>query len=210
MQNPVSKSEFARIAGVNASTVTRIAKTILKNSCIGNCIDTLHPDAADYLKKRNREDVAPPPKPRGQAVVKERKKKAAAAEPAEEMIPEEISAFADMTLREVISRFGSDARFTDWLKALATIENIEDKRLKNAKARGTLINRELVARGVIDPIDSMHRQLMTDGARTIARRVTAMHNAGRDMTEIERFVTGQISSFIKPVKPKIERAMRHV
>ena len=51
-------------------------------------------------------------------------------------------------------------------------------------------------------------KLLTDGAKTIARRGTAMHDAGRDMLEIEKFVADQITSFIRPVKAKVARALR--
>lgn len=296
MQKLVSRSEFARIAGVNPSTVTRLSETQLKAAVYGKRIDVAHPAAVAYLERQERaqtpaaatgldplyEDAVawcsesgryapsaiqralrigynracgilqmmtaaglvpekdkpatPPssvtkarpepvtfttdgdgnaviridtdaPKPRGQAAVKAAKKAAAADEIVFE-VPEDIQAFADMTLRELVEKFGTDARFVDWLKATQTIEAINEKRLKNAQTKGELVSRQLVKVGVIEPIDSAHIKLLTDGAKTIARRATAMHDAGRELEEIEKFVADQITSFIRPVKAKVARALK--
>ena len=88
------------------------------------------------------------------------------------------------------------------------IEDINEKRLKNAQTKGELVSRELVKLGVIDPIDAAHIKLLTDGAKTIARRVTAMHDAGRPLDDVEKFVKNQITSFIRPIKAKVARALK--
>ena len=292
MQKLVSRSEFARLAGVNPSTVTRLSETQLKAAVYGKRIDVAHPAAVAYLERQERaqttaaatgldplyedavawcsesgryapsaiqralrigysracgilqmmtaaglvpEKNVPPssvtkarpgpatfttdedgnaviridtdaPKPRGQAAVKAAKK--AAADEIVFEVPEDIQAFADMTLRELVEKFGTDARFVDWLKATQTIEAINEKRLKNAQTKGELVSRQLVKVGVIEPIDSAHIKLLTDGAKTIARRSTAMHDAGRELEEIEKFVADQITSFIRPVKAKVARALK--
>jgi hypothetical protein len=48
----VKKSNFAKMAGVNASTVTRISKTILKEAVEGKYIDAGHPAAIEYLENK--------------------------------------------------------------------------------------------------------------------------------------------------------------
>ena len=48
----VIKSKFADMAGVNASTVTRISKTILKEAVEGKYIDSGHPAAIKYLENK--------------------------------------------------------------------------------------------------------------------------------------------------------------
>ena len=123
-------------------------------------------------------------------------------------IPENISSFADKTLRELIEQFGTEMAFLDWLKAIKEIENIETKRLKNAAAAGKLINRELVCIGMIEPINTAHIQLLTDGAKTLALKITTMVKAGEEIPAIEKSVVDQMSSFIRPVKDKIAKALR--
>lgn len=290
----VSRTEFARIAGVAPASVTKACKSRLLPACDGKRIDAAHPAAVEYVENRARAQTPPaapgldplyedaiaacseagrwsanavstllnvgsargkrifqqltaaglvpergaapaessPPvatkKPhvRGTAAAKQKRKQgmggdslqhyAQAAELEEHAdsgelleVPEDIQAFADMTLRELIEKFGTDTRFVDWLKATQAIEAINEKRLKNATTRGELVNRQLVRVGIIEPLDAAHIKLLTDGAKTIARRSTAMHDAGRELEEIEKFVADQISSFIRPVKAKVARALKN-
>ena len=124
-------------------------------------------------------------------------------------IPEDIQAFADMTLRELIEKFGTVTHFNDWLKATNEIEKINERRIKNAASEGELVSRELMKVGVIDPFNAAHRRMLTDGAKTIAVRASAMAKAGRSVEDVEKFVADQISSFIKPVKSRVARALRN-
>lgn len=182
-----------------------------------------------YVRAKNIIDAingiyAPPAQPesendpnflRGYGAKNAQMKQAGPAAPvdAEEMllaIPEDIRAFADMSLRELVTRFGTDTRFCDWLKATKSIEDINEKRLKNATTEGELVSRQLVKLGIIDPIDAAHIKLLTDGAKTIALRTTTMHSAGRPLDDIEKFVKDQITSFIRPIKAKVARTLKTI
>lgn len=125
-------------------------------------------------------------------------------------VPDDIEGMADMTLRELIEKFGTATRFHDWLKALKEIEAVNEKRIKNAQSRGRLISRSLVETGVIDPFNSAHIRLLTDGAKAITTAVLAKHQAGVEEQEIEKYVTDVVGSFIRPVKNKIERNLASV
>ena len=275
MQKILSRSKFAREAGVNPSTVTRLCETLLKAAIVGKGIDADHPDAVNYLSQRDLAQTPPaatgldplyeaavefcqtntrysitgiqralrigynraaaiiemmkaaglipdpnspppdpttppakpPAKPRGQLVVKERKKRAYNSEGPIE-IPEDIQAFADFTLRELIEKFGTDVRFVDWLAATQKIEAINEKRLKNATTKGELISRNLVKVGVIDVFNSAHLRLLKDGAKTIAAGVISKQATGAELSEIEAFVSDILGSFIKPIKNKVRRALK--
>ena len=124
-------------------------------------------------------------------------------------IPDDIKSFVDMTLREIIHRFGTDTAFLDWLNATKRIEDINEKRLKNAEKRGELVNRNLIKVGVIEPFDTVFNKMLTDGAKTIARRVHAMAGAGRPVEDCEAFIADQLSSFIEPAKAKITRTLKN-
>ena len=91
-----------------------------------------------------------------------------------------------------------------------TIEEINEKRLKNAATQNELVSRHLIKVGVIEPIETAHIKLLTDGSKTIARRSLAMAGAGRSVEDIERFVSNQITSFIKPIKAKVTRTLKNV
>lgn len=150
---------------------------------------------------------------RGHAAARE-KKKLEAPPPAESddgllyQIPADIQSFSDMSLRELINRFGTDTRFCDWLKATKDIEDINAKRLKNAATEGTLVSRELVRTGVIDPFNAALLRIMTDGAKTIASGVIAKHASGSTTAEVEAYVSEILGSFIRPVKNKVQRTLR--
>jgi hypothetical protein len=166
-------------------------------------------------RKSETQDIKTIPHNRGQVVKNENKKqsslnKLGGIEVLTHEIPDNMEQFADMTLRELIIRFGTDVAFNDWLKAIKTIEDINEKRLKNAQSKGELVNRDLMKVSVIEPINSAHIKLLTDGAKTIARRVVAMTNAGRPLEDCEYFVADQITSFIRPIKAKISRALKDV
>ena len=150
-------------------------------------------------------------KPRGQAAVKEAKKREPPPEEREGTIdiPEDIQAFADFTLRELIEKFGTDTRFVDWLSATQKIEAINEKRLKNAQTKGELISRELVKNGVIDTFNAAHLRLLKDGAKSIAAGVISKHAGGAELSEVEAYVSDILGSFIKPVKGKITRVLKN-
>jgi hypothetical protein len=154
-------------------------------------------------------DVAPrPPKPdppsaTGWTARNEAKKK---VETATVDIPDNIQAFADWTLREIIVRFGSDAMFVDFLKALKEIESINEKRLKNAQTERTLVSRELVEI-IIDVVDSAMRKLLTAGSKKIARMAYNMTKAGEEIEAIEDEVKDQVGQYVKNIKVKSDRTL---
>ncbi len=212
VQKLISKAEFSRIAGVSGAAVTKACNKFLKPAMVGKRIDAGHTLSLEYLKKKGRslpDDKAKPAYVRGAAAAKETKKREAAKDDQILEFPADIQSFADMTLRELIDRFGTDARFVDWLSATQKIEAINEKRLKNAATEGELVSRELIRVGIIEPIDACHIKLLTDGAKTIARRATAMHSAEKPLEDIEKFVKDQITSFIRPVKAKVARALKN-
>ena len=213
-QNLVSKAEFARLSGVSAASITKAVKSSLVPAMVGKRIDANHEAAAQYLAEKGIKLQQAPPPPRvvtGTEAKRLTKKSESMANINQGQmiheVPDDIQAFADMSVREVVQRFGTDVAFLDWLKATKAIEDINEKRLKNAATKGSLVSRELVKLGIIDPIDAAHIKLLTDGAKTITRRVTAMHDSGRNLDEIEKFVKNQMTSFIRPVKAKVKRAL---
>jgi len=134
-----------------------------------------------------------------------------AAEPARidlSDLPEDIREVADMPLREIVGRFGTDSQFLEWLKATKLIEDIHASRLKNAETEGKLVSRELVETGIIDPVQTAHTLLLSDGARTAAARSYSMAKAGDSVEDIRIMLEDLFSGHIKAAKQKMSRAMR--
>lgn len=219
----ISKADFGRYAGVSPATVTRLAVGRLKDAVTGHRVDLDHPCVIEYITEReDAQAKLPPPAPgvedakpsyvRGKVAGKETRKKESmdnllTGGKTIQVVPDEIKDFGNMTLNEIVAQFGTEEAFVDWLKATKSIEDINEKRLKNAATRGELVSRDLVRLGVIEPVEAAHLKLLTDGAKTIAKRVTAMNGAGRSLEEVEAFVVDNISSFIKPIKAKTRKAL---
>lgn len=269
----VTKSQFARTAGVNPSTVTRVWGTTLAAAVVGDKIDQAHPDAVAYVEKRQKATEPPkvegldprheeivqlcrdnqnftpsfvqrnarigyerakrvvasmaalgigpepdaPPRPRGQEVVRQKKREKIAADrrtaaerPRELHIPAEIEEFLGWTLLDIIEKFGSDSSFVEYLNATQKIEMVNEKRLKNAKTKGELIDRKLVKTQFVDEFNATHLRLLKDGAKTITAGVIAKSASGANEPEIEEYVSDVIGSFISPTKDKIGRALQRV
>lgn len=149
--------------------------------------------------------AAPPPKPRGTRVHAQKIKDAVPEEAEIIEIPENITQFLNYTLQQCIDLFGSDIRMLDWLKGVRVIEQINKDKIANAKAEGDLVSRKLVVSAIIDPIDSMHRKLLTGVAHTMAVRLKAKFGAGATVAAAEKWIADQITSHIRPVKRKMEK-----
>jgi hypothetical protein len=113
-----------------------------------------------------------------------------------------------MSLRDLITQFGTDLAFIDWLKATKMIEDIAEKRIKNAEKEGRLVDRDLIKRGVIEPVDTCFTQILNDGAKTIVKRIQAMVKSDYSVEEMEEFIRSQITSFVRPMKEKISKNLR--
>ncbi len=193
--------------GVSPATVTRMCRDKLLPAIVGKKINMLHPTAIEYLSEKDK----PKRTVKGNESVRINKKSESIDNLSQQVYdePGDINNFIDMTLREIITRFGTDIGFVDWLKATKAIEDIHEKRLKNAVTKGDLVNRRLVKIGVIDVINGAHVKLLLDGSRTIAKRVATMQKTGESIANMESFVRDQITSFIKPVKAKITRTLKN-
>ncbi|MDZ7922690.1 MAG: hypothetical protein U5M23_01235 [Marinagarivorans sp.] len=118
-------------------------------------------------------------------------------------------AFADMTLRAVLEIYGTESALKDWLTATKTIEEIEEKRLRNAERRGELVSRDLVKKGIIDVVNETHLKMLTDGSKSIANDLCAMVLAGVEPQKIEVAVSDRLTKFIAPGKARMLRALQN-
>lgn len=200
--NCYSGASIQRKFKIGYNRATKIVQTMRANGLI-----------PEQSKKIPDVVIEPPKKShvRGTAAAKAAKKRELPQELSEGTIeiPQEIEAFLNWTLLELIDKFGTDTRFVDWLAATQKIEAINEKRLKNAQTKGVLISRSLVKSGVIDVFNSAHLRLLKDGAKSIAAGVISKHSAGAELSEVEAYVSDILGSFIKPIKSKISRILKN-
>ncbi len=230
----ITRTEFAQIAGVSAQAISKACKNRRLHNCIRHKrINIDHPEAVAYLNRHtvdNTIGIVEPLQAASKPLTKKPRKKTASKplqdtrhqatkKTKKELSLEtlidgdnevDIETIGTMTLNEIITRFGSDVAFLDWLKATKEIETVIEKRLKNAQTKGTLISRRLVERGVIDIINSAHLRMLKDGAKSITAGVVSKTASGAELKEIENYVSDVLGSFIKPVKNKMVRCLQDV
>jgi len=79
--------------------------------------------------------------------------------------------------------------------------------LRNAKDRGSLIDRELVAKA-IEITDSEHRRLLADGAQTIAKVVYDLVKTDATKEEVIEAIRNELSGALKSWKRQISRTLK--
>lgn len=206
----VTRAELARHAGCTRMAVTAACKERLAKACHGAKVDIDHASVRAWLKKRGRDLPAPPPEepaaPKSEPPARPR-----AAQNGQIRAPtgiEDIDGFEDLTLREIVARFGSMSVHSDWLDMRRKQTQIRERELKNHELEGKLIPREAVRVHVFGVIDGAFRRLLQDAPKTIARRVYAMAKAGESVDIAEALVRDTVSSLLQPVKDAAARVLR--
>lgn len=122
-------------------------------------------------------------------------------------IPSNVEAFLDYTLLQIYQKFGNVSKFIDFLKSCQIIAGINEKNLKNAILEGKLVSRESVEKNFFDVVNSAHLKLMTDGAKNIAGTIKSKILSGASDVEVEEKIIDIIGTFIRPIKPKMKKAI---
>lgn len=125
-------------------------------------------------------------------------------------VPENVRKYLKYTVEEVVDKFGTETALNDFLLSVKRIKDIYKTDIANEKAAGELVHKSLIKVGIIDPINTAHTRLLTDGSKTIAKRVKAKLDAGANIYEIEKFISEQITSYIKPMKQSIKRTLEKI
>lgn len=235
MEKLIKKTDFADLVNVSPAAITKACNNKLKPAMSGTRIDLNHPLVIDYIEKKRlqqeRKNAQNPNSEKLKKVnqpsevyefvkvepIKHSKSQKAMDENSNDKsnfytnqgreVPENIRRYLKYTVEDVINEFGTETALNDFLLSVKRIEDIHEKRIKNAKTSGELISRHLVKIGMLDPIASSHTKLLLDGSKTIAKRVIAKYDAGSTIQELEKFVSEQIGSFFKPMKQKIKRTL---
>lgn len=215
----MKRREFADICHVTPGAITGACRVILASAVQGKFIDADHPVAVDYIARagqRQREYEAGRLKtgkgsPRhavNQVGILVESGKLPEILPdalikklIQEM-PKDVRDLANFSLRDLISRFGTAEHFQAWLKSMREMERIHKDKLANAQTEGVLVNRELVRQGVLEPLDTAHIKLLTDGVKKLVVRLEAMQAAGKDRIEREKWTRATIGKFIAGAKKK--------
>jgi hypothetical protein len=126
-------------------------------------------------------------------------------------VPEDMRAYADYTLRQIIEKFGTITNFNDVLRATKTIEEINEKATKNRLRRGELIERDYVAGSIFSLLDVAFKRLVTDVPKTTGAEVLAIVEEGGDSlgVRLEAVIRDANSKAIKATKEQILRRLEN-
>lgn len=222
MANLVKRGTFAaRIQGLGRSGVYRHCEPggDLYPALVEGLVDIDHPIAREFMGRHSYHDPDAPAPQRQLA-----KRPAPAAKrpapaytpPSDDEAPEEddsdsvpTAEWLEMPLREVIERFGTGAKFKDYVGAKYKIIQIMGMEEEQARKRGDYVHRVHVER-LVAMIDGLAKALLSDAATNMVNTMTNMVKAGAARQDTERAVREVISRTIKGVKSQAERALRDV
>lgn len=202
-QKRITRSEFARRAGVSRNSVSKAARGKLKPAMKGDRLDPEHPAAVEYLERHTNgaeRHKSPQPASNGEEAPQQ-----TTLVPAVIHDESNLGAYADMTIREVVRRFGTERAFKDWLEAHKKIEDVEEKRIKNMELRGELVRRDFVVHTVFSAWEDSNRRLLSDVPRTVTARLYAAALSGIAKEESEEVVKDLISEALVAVKEAATR-----
>lgn len=206
-QRLVNQSELSRIAGVSRMAISKAVRGVLSGALQGNKLDLDHPSVVKYLDGKQQEK-AEAKKPTKKPAAK-KTAPAPAPKKAQKVIvpkaPPGSTDFEEMTLKEIIGKFGTSYQFKDYLASWKTLADIRLKELQLKERNGQLIERDFVQSHVFALLDGMHKRLLMDTPKTIAAQVIAMTKSGANETEISRTVHDLISAQIISVQKKVRK-----
>jgi len=205
-QDLVSKSKFAALAGVSRQAINKLTREggSLSASVVDGRVNVNEANAKSYLLKRRRPEPADPPPSVGGRPPQDRDSMFS------DMVAQSsvnLDGVLDMTMRDIIKIFATDVRFKDWMAGLKNLAAVRKQELELEQKAGKLVDRELVATGVFEPLDSAFRRMLADVPQTVATQAVARVGAGAGVKEIEVLVRDQLESQIAPAKAKVVRTL---
>lgn len=231
-------AKMAGVSAKSISYATTRGDKVLAPALVGKKIDTVHPAARSYLelisekKGQPVQTEAPVLDSRTQEIitsghysidelvdslreetqddVRFNMLKAFVHKTMIKHLPTDIRRMAHMTLDELVTVFGTDKDFYEWLKASKTIEEIFERRIKSASTIGELVSRDIVKKGIVGPIDTFSRNMLSDGVKTIQQDMRARISSGESPEECEAVLQKTISGFLRRMKDRINRELERL
>lgn len=219
-QEFISKSAFAERAGVSAAAITKAASKggrLHDTLCPrGKQIDCEHPAAKAYIReqveKSKRGPVNPgktSKKPSGGSVGRKAAKedRQQSSNEGETHDVDDVIDYEDMTVREVVEKFGTDVRFAEYVKAVKEIQSIEKIRIDNRKKKKELLPSEVFDL-LTSEIERCFITVLTDNIKTCASMAHKNALAEIELHETEDFMRDQIGASFSTFKQKMIRALK--
>jgi hypothetical protein len=123
-------------------------------------------------------------------------------EPETEHDGDDIAQYLDMTLEQILVKFGDNSRFNEWLKAIKEIESIRDKRLRNDERENKYVPRE-IALQVFGRYERCFKLQLADATRSIAAQLHDNVEAGGTLEESIELTEDLIGAPIADAKKNV-------
>ena len=187
----IKKSEFARLAKTKSAVITNKFKGKNADCLIDNQVDLDHPVVIDFLKSRGVTNIP------SENVVE--------VNPIETK-EDKIEDFEDLTLRQIVMRYGSFEGFNRYIQSIKTIAEYKNRELRNQTQRKEVVERERVATLVFSIIDIAFSRLVSDVPNAVSKLVIARCDSGGTDTpaDVERIIREANSRVLKNLKEHIE------
>ena len=201
-QHIMTQVAFARRAGCDPSTIHKLLHNRLKKAVVENKIDANHPAAVRYLEEREEKQKAGKT---GNTRIKD-----TLGDQKAWRVPEDMEAFAHMTLEQIVMEYGTDTRFKEWLGAVKTIDAIEKVRLDNEQTKKNLVKWDLVSDHIIGTFDAAHLELLQNGTTKLAFTLDGLSKSGANLAELEDEASKIIGNILSTYKDKLARTLRKI
>tara|TARA_R100001377_G_scaffold55794_1_gene33074 strand:+ start:81 stop:737 length:657 start_codon:yes stop_codon:yes gene_type:complete len=117
--------------------------------------------------------------------------------------------YLDMTVRELIARYGTQSQFKDLASAVKNLIQMRGYEEEQARKRGEYIHRSH-AEKLVAMIDGMQKALLTDAVSNMANKAMVQARSNTDKADVERSMRDIISRVIKLSKTQIVRSLRDI
>lgn len=205
----MTKAQVSGLFTISDSLVSRNAKTKWSEAVLPDGrLDIAHPVIVEYARRTGKK-IPPRSKdkrtytPRGPEVGGDGGAWPPVDGPGSNA---DLLALSD-AFQPLLDRFGTADEMEAWIKPLKEVEDTIAKRLKNARDRGDLIERDKVRGHVFGALDRLHRNLLRDAAATIVARLYSMARAGEPVEEAQKVVRSIISSHLRPAQTTSSRVI---
>jgi len=216
MTRIISRAELARWAGLNKSNAVRACQGKLADAVVAHGVDAEHPLVRAWLAVRGVDklphlagspDAAPSSNAKPKKKPKTVKTRAAVPPQVETNTPDpfDLEHLENLTVREIVMRFGSVDGFKRFVDSLKSISEFKYKELRAKQQRGSLIERTKVAGIVFPLIDVAFSRLVSDVPDSVSKLVMARVQSGGPETliDIQKMIRDANSRVMKNVKQSV-------
>lgn len=216
MNRTLSKSELSRLVGISRAATGKAAKTHFADAITPNGrIDVDHPVVREWLEARGVNEI-----PDSAKLTKPVPGKKAAVNTYEKRLDPRRSAgiqtrvgdydlkdLEDLTIREVVMKYGSVDGFKRFIESLKGIAEYKFRELKVKQQRGELIERDRVASVVFPMIDVAFTRLVSDVPTSLSKLIVARVESGGEGTarDVEELIINANGVVLKNLKKSIKK-----